>query len=123
MKLHHIGVWASDPDAVRRFYEGTMGLQLEREYEVPAQLMNAIFGLNRDCNVMVFSGEEARVEVFEVKGESLSGINHFSISVGDRVEFFQRVKGAGGECLEVMRGDHPVYFVRGPEGLLIEIKD
>jgi len=112
-----------DMSKTAKFYEEMMGLSLEREYEVPAELMNTIFGLDRDCKVSVYADDTARVEVFDVDGESLSGINHFCLSVGDRELFFRRVKAAGGDCLEAKRGDHPVYFLRDPEGVLIEIKD
>lgn len=123
MKVHHVGVWASDASAVSEFYEGVMGFEKEREYEVPVELMSAIFGIDRSCKVRVYAGDTARVEVFDVRGTDLSGINHFSLSVGDRVEFFGRAKLEGADCLEVMKGDHPVYFIRDPSGLLVEIKD
>jgi catechol 2,3-dioxygenase-like lactoylglutathione lyase family enzyme len=100
-----------------------MGLTIEREYEVPAQLMKAIFGLDRDCAVHVYAGDGLRVEVFDVEGESLSGVNHFCLSVGNREEFFRQASSRGADCLELRRGNHPVYFVRDPAGVPIEIKD
>jgi catechol 2,3-dioxygenase-like lactoylglutathione lyase family enzyme len=123
MKVHHVGVWASDGSATRQFYEGVMGFEKEREYEVPIELMSTIFGIDRSCKVEVYAKDTARVEVFDVNGTDLSGINHFSLSVGDRVGFFRRAKASGADCLEVKRGDHPVYFIRDPSGLLVEIKD
>jgi catechol 2,3-dioxygenase-like lactoylglutathione lyase family enzyme len=123
MKVHHVGVWASDASAARGFYEGVMGFEKEREYEVPVELMSGIFGIDRSCKVEVFARDSARVEVFYVHGTDLSGINHFSLSVGDRVEFFERARASGADCLRLMRGDHPVYFIRDPSGLLVEIKD
>lgn len=121
--MHHVGIWATDAAAVREFYEGVLGLEKEREYEVPAELMRAIFGIDRSSRVQVYAGDAVRIEVFDVEGTDLSGVNHFSLSVGDREKFFAGARSRGADCLKVMRGDHPVYFIRDTTGVLLEIKD
>lgn len=123
MRVHHVGIWAADAAGAGEFYKGVLGLDIEREYEVPAGLMKAIFGLNRSCKVQVYSDRETRVEVFDAAGEGRRGINHLCLSVGNRRDFLSEAKARGADCLEVRRDDHLIYFIRDPSGVLIEIKD
>ncbi len=123
MKVHHIGIWASDIGAAGEFCKNVLGLEKEREYEAPAEIMRAIFGTEEPCKIQVYGGSEVRVEIFDAAGRTKSGINHFSLSVGDREGFCAQAKAKGVEVIEVWREDHPVYFLKGPDGVLIEIKD
>lgn len=123
MKVHHIGTWVPDVGVAAEFYWNVLGLKKEREYEVPADIMKAIFGTEEPCMVQVYGGERVRVEIFDAAGQAKSGINHFSLSVGDAREFCLRAKARRAEVFEVWRGDHPVYFIKDPHGVLVEIKD
>jgi catechol 2,3-dioxygenase-like lactoylglutathione lyase family enzyme len=123
MKVHHIGIWASDIGTAGEFCRNVLGLEKEREYEAPAEIMRAIFGTDKACKIQVYGGNEFRVEIFDAGGQARSGINHFSVSVGDKKEFCAQAKAKGAEVIEVWREDHPVYFLKGPDGVLLEIKD
>ncbi len=123
MRIHHIGIWASDRLKTKEFCEKVLGLKKEREYEAPADLMQTVFEYGKPCKIEVYSEGESRIEIFHAEDEGLIGINHFSVSVGDRQEFCARAKTLGADVIEVRRGDHLVYFVRDPGGVLLEIKD
>jgi catechol 2,3-dioxygenase-like lactoylglutathione lyase family enzyme len=123
VKIHHIGIWSSNRPKSTEFCERVLGLAREREYEAPAEVMQAIFGYGKPCKIELYSDGETRIEVFYAEGEELAGINHFSVSVGDRREFCARARDAGADVIEVRRDDHLVYFIRGAGGLLLEIKD
>jgi catechol 2,3-dioxygenase-like lactoylglutathione lyase family enzyme len=123
VKIHHIGIWSSNRSKTEELCERTLGLASEREYEAPAELMQAIFGYGKPCKIQVYSDGETRIEVFYAEDEGLAGINHFSVTVGDKREFCAKAKDAGADVIEVRRDSHLVYFIRGPGGLLIEIKD
>lgn len=123
MKVHHIGIWVPDLRKAGEFCKNILGLEKEREYEAPAEIMSAIFGTKEACRIQVYGGNGLRVEIFDAGGEAGSGINHFSVSVEDKKEFCGRAKARGAELIEVWREDHPVYFLKGPSGVLIEIKD
>lgn len=123
MEADHIGIWAQDVGMAERYYEDVLGLKKEREYDVSADIMKAIFGTEQVCSVKVYGRENVRVEIFDAAGGARSGINHFSLSVGDRKEFCDRAKAKGAEVIKVWRGDHPVYFIKDPHGVLTEIRD
>ncbi|TET78526.1 hypothetical protein E3J38_08475 [candidate division TA06 bacterium] len=123
MKVHHIGIWTPNIGAAGEFCRNVLGLEKEREYEAPAEIMQAIFGTEEPCKIQVYGGSEVRVEIFDAAGQTKSGINHFSLSVGDKKGFCAQAKAKGAEVIEVWREDHPVYFIKGLDGVLIEIKD
>jgi catechol 2,3-dioxygenase-like lactoylglutathione lyase family enzyme len=50
-------------------------------------------------------------------------INHFSLTVDNKRAFCARARERGAQVIEVAREDHCVFFIRDPEGILIEIKD
>jgi len=43
--------------------------------------------------------------------------------VGNREAFVQKMKEKGVAIIEVQRNDHLVYFIKDPDGNLIEIRD
>ena len=50
-------------------------------------------------------------------------INHFGLKVGDKRAFCREAEGKGARIIEVAREGYSVYFVRDPDGILVEIKD
>lgn len=123
MRLGHVGIWAVNLEEVEKFYRDILGFQEERSYEVSAENMEAIFGVNHSCQVKVYGMEDSRIELFDAPKGVKSGINHFAVSVEDRKSFCEEAASKGAKVIEVWRGDHPVYFVEGPSGVLIEIRE
>jgi catechol 2,3-dioxygenase-like lactoylglutathione lyase family enzyme len=123
IKVHHIGMWARDMDAAVRFYKNALGFEKVREYEVPKEVMKAVFGIEEACKVQVYGGESITVELFDGSKHQRSGLNHIAITVDDKKAFCDRAKLNGGKVIEVWRQDHYIYFVEDPSGTLIEVKD
>ena len=130
LKVHHVGIWVRDLGRSGRFYQEDMGFQKQYDYQIPAELVRRIFGPETGCRVEVYHRDEVNLELFQPdqkmphRPHPLSpAINHFGLKVGDKRVFCREAEGRGAQIIEVAREDHSVYFVRDPDGILIEIKD
>lgn len=123
MELSHVGIWCVDWKKAERFYRQVLGLQPISSYEVSGEIMETIFGVEGPCQVRVYGLDHGTIEVFDAPKGVESGINHFAVSVQDKRSFCKEVAAKGAQVLEVWRGDHPVYFLRGPSGLLVEVRE
>ena len=129
--LHHIGLWVKDLDRSGRFYHDIMGFERQYRYRAPAELIGGIFRRPVGCQVEVYQRDEVRLELFQPDKEMADsdgcplspGINHFSLAVPDKIVFCRDAQDKGAELIEVDRGDHKAYFIRDPDGILIEMKD
>ncbi len=131
MKVHHIGLWVNDLAAAGRFYDHVLGFEKQYDYQVPAEIVSRIFGRHSGCQVEVYRRDEVTLELFRPAGKIADrrspalapGINHFSLRVENKRAFCQQAREKGAQVIQVHRKDHCVYFIRDPEGILIEIKD
>lgn len=131
MKAHHLGLWVRDLGRSGRFYHDAMGFDQQYHYSAPAKLIGQIFRRPVGCQVQVLQRDEVRLELFQPDEEMVDpeshplspGINHFSFKVADKETFCHQAQEKGAEVIEVERGDHIAYFIRDPDGILIEIKD
>jgi catechol 2,3-dioxygenase-like lactoylglutathione lyase family enzyme len=51
----------------------------------------------------------------------VSGYNHWALGIADKERFCQELKKKGVAVLELEREDRKIFFVKDPEGNLIEI--
>jgi catechol 2,3-dioxygenase-like lactoylglutathione lyase family enzyme len=131
LKVHHVGIWVRDLDRSGRFYQQVMGFEKQYGYRIPAEVVERIFGPETDCRVEVYHRDEVSLELFQPDQKIpehgphplAPAINHFGLKVGDKRAFCREVVGKGAQIIEVEREDHSVYFIRDPDGILIEIKD
>lgn len=131
LKVHHLGIWVQDLDRSSWFYGQVMGFEKQYDYQIPAELVRHIFGRDTDCHVEVFRRDEVTLELFrpDEKMEDQSSlplapaINHFGLQVADKKTFCKQAEVQGAQVIEVQREDHCVYFIRDPQGILIEIKE
>lgn len=131
MAVHHLGIWVRDLGRSGEFYDRILGFEKKYDYRLPAELVRTIFGRPVDCQVEVHQRQAVSVELFQPDtamsanppDPRAAGINHFSLKVDDTVSFCRRAGEKGAEVLEIPRKDHSVFFLKDPDGILIEIKD
>jgi len=129
--VHHIGLWIRDLDRSGEFYDRILGFEKQYDYHIPAELVKTIFGRPIDCQVELHQRDEIRLELFQPdiplsadpSQPLTAGINHFSLQVDDKTSFCRQAREKGADVLEIPRNDHAVFFLRDPDGILIEIKD
>jgi catechol 2,3-dioxygenase-like lactoylglutathione lyase family enzyme len=131
ISVHHLGIWVRDLGRSGEFYDRILGFEKKYDYHLPAELVRTIFGRPVDCRVEVHQRQAVSVELFQPGTPTANGpdepltagINHFSLKVDDTLSFCRRAREKGAEVLEVPRRDHSVFFLKDPDGILIEIKD
>ena len=123
MELSHVGIWVRDMQETDDFLRSILGLREGSSYQVGEDLMKAIFGTKTACEVRAYELEDGRVEVFQAPKGILPGINHFAISVLNKGKFCEQAAKKGARIVKVWRKDHPVYFLKDPSDILIEVRE
>ena len=131
LKVHHIGLWVSDLTSTGRFYERILGFEKQYAYRLPSEVIQTVFGRKVKCQVAVYRRDEVALELFRpaiemadaAQAPLIPGVNHFGLQVADSETFCEKAREKGADVIELDRGDHLVYFLRDPDGVLIEIKD
>ena len=124
MFLNHAGVINKNEEDAVRFYKDFLGLEITKEWVVPAELSGQLFAISRDIRMLVFEKEGTKIEVFispEYRNAT-PDINHFGILVDNFSEIVEKVPQAGVELITGKTKDKTVYFIKDFSGNLIEIK-
>ena len=134
MRLDHIAVTAHSEKRSDRFFIALLGLEKTRNFTVSAEMMKALFGIERDTRVVRYSGGPGlEVEVF-IAGEldpatgernaARDRLTHACLIVSDRRAFAENAKAMGFQMAEVPKADGSslVMFVSDDFGNRYEIK-
>jgi lactoylglutathione lyase len=126
MRIDHIGLWASDLETIRAFYETYFGAIAGAKYTNPAKGFESYF--------LTFPGGNARLEVMRVaglgarqSGRPAVGYAHLAIAVGSEEAvdaLAMRLRADGYEVVDGPRRTGDGYYecvVLDPEGNRIEI--
>jgi len=127
-RLQHVGITRSDLRKSEKFYIEHFGLENVHEMDVAAETINKIFGINSSAKLVFLKGENTIVELFdfpEVKTKpSMGSITHLALSVGNPKEIFEKMKVKGIETTLINKGNNQfAYFVKDPDGVLVELKE
>lgn len=131
IKFNHIGIFTGHHKRLLDFYMPVLGFKKEYQTVLSKEVMYLIFGIPYECHMVKLIGGGIVLEVFwldnyklKSAGRWMSGYNHFGLEVKDRDRFIKRLRArfkAG--IIKVDRGGHFVYFIRDPDGNLIEVKE
>lgn len=150
IRFNHIGIFTGHHKRLLDFYLPVLGLKKEYQAILPKEVMYPIFGISYECHMVKLIGGGIALEIFwlaplEAKGKPgkrkvpltglddyklksagrwMSGYNHFGLEVKDRDRFIKRLKTRFRvRIIKVDRGGRFVYFIRDPDGNLIEVKE
>jgi lactoylglutathione lyase len=126
MKIEHIGIWVSDLEGVRQFYEKYFGAASSEKYENPSRGFESYF---------LEFGTGARLEMMKRhdinqkadRGIECLGFAHLSLSVGSKEkvdEVTAKIRSDGFSVIDGPRRTGDGYYesiVLDPEGNRIEI--
>jgi len=125
---HHVGIFTNNPRELIRFYTEKLGFEVEGEKTVSEELLRGIFGLLSPCTLTKLRFDKVILEILtpqnlelKKRPNDVKGYNHWSLGVQNKEAFTEELKKKGVLVLEFEKNGHFIYFVKDPEGNLIEI--
>jgi catechol 2,3-dioxygenase-like lactoylglutathione lyase family enzyme len=137
-RMHHIGVVVQDLEAAKRFFVA-IGLLVEGEDEVEGAWVGRVIGLEDVRSRIAFlraPGSDTALELTEFvtppspaaaseAAPNVLGLRHLAFPVDDLEATLAVVRRSGFETMGTVEegGGWRLCYVRGPEGLLIELAE
>lgn len=125
----HIGLFTGNTGRLCAFYITKLGFQQVKKETLSRELVQQIFGLSAECAFTRLVLDGILLEIFELllKTDDVPvrhhrGYHHWGLSVGDREGFIEEMKKKDVETRAVTRNAHTVYFIKDPDGNMIEIR-
>jgi catechol 2,3-dioxygenase-like lactoylglutathione lyase family enzyme len=125
---HHFGILAKNPERLKEFYIGHLGFEEGETRLLPADLVNQIFSISSSCYLTKLARGALVLEIFSLTDlstqnrESVTvGYNHWGMGVEDKERFVRDLKQKNVPIMEIERSGRMIYFIKDPEGNLIEI--
>lgn len=132
MKLDHVALIVSNMEASLDFYIKFLGLKVKREFNLIEKESLALFNVTSPARAVQLTMEEGLIELFDFKGgidlvdrfssPPANGLFHFALHVNQPInEFIGRAEKEGIPVFSIARVERHVYFIRDPDGALIEV--
>jgi catechol 2,3-dioxygenase-like lactoylglutathione lyase family enzyme len=125
---HHFGILARNPKKLKEFYIKKLGFEEGETRLLPADLVNQIFSIPSPCYLTKLKRDSLVLELFsltdmdtENRKSVTAGYNHWGLGVEDKERFVEDLKQNGVLVMEIEHSSRKIYFVKDPEGNLIEI--
>ncbi len=122
----HIGILTGDADRLEEFYITKLGFQKEKDVVLSGPITETLFGVDAEVRFIRLFRGDFKLEIFqptsEIKSGSGAGFHHFGLVVGDKDEFLVMMAERDVPVIRIDRDGNPVYFIKDPDGNLIEIR-
>jgi len=127
MKIEHIAVAANSEEESDDFFIGLLELEKTRVFNVPNNLMNEFFGIDKEHRVIRYANSEVNFEVFitKEKNRALDVFTHSCLLIENRDKLVEKARKQNYQVIKVPReGDEKLYylFIIDKFGNLYEIK-
>jgi catechol 2,3-dioxygenase-like lactoylglutathione lyase family enzyme len=129
-ECHHIGLFSFNPDKLIVFYTEKMGFELLGVRDISQDWMSRIFGYPSACQLTKLGFGSAILEIFSPRTKSEEpesgplpsrGYNHWAMGVADKEMYVRELEKNGVPMLKLEGTGRFIFFVKDPEGNLIEI--
>jgi len=124
----HIGLFSQHPEILVPFYTEKLGFEEAGTKSISREWMSLIFGVPAQCRLIKLRYDSAVVEIFvpqsgrlDDKAANFQGYNHWGLRVPDKESFVRELESKGVQVLKLEGTGRFVYFIKDPEGNLIEI--
>lgn len=125
---HHIGIGTNRPKELIEFYVEKMGFEVTETKSIPENLMKEVFGIPSPCLLTKLKFGLVILEVvspqeFNLRSRpnDVSGYSHWSLGVEDIANYCRELNNRGVEIKSIERQDKSIYFLKDPDGNLVEI--
>ena len=125
MRLNHVALVCSSEENANDFYRGILGLERMRTSVLPKDLARQIFGIDGECQILVYGNDRFTAEVFvaaNLPGGEAS-FEHVCLEVEDVEAFVAECEDRDVMVNRVLKGERLLTFVKDFDGNLFEIKE
>ena len=125
VRCAHAGVCVSSEARAKLVFEEILGLERTKDFQAPAGLIAALFGVNEPARILVYGTGCADVEVFISMAAAgrAPGLSHLCLECADRDGVVSRAAAAGFGVRRFARPDGSfIIFIQDPDANLYEIK-
>jgi catechol 2,3-dioxygenase-like lactoylglutathione lyase family enzyme len=121
--VNHIGLQYSDKAEAEIFFSKVLGFSKVREFTVPEELAEAIFGIRKSVEVVDYGDDRIKFEIFFTDQPLSYVYEHIGLNVPNKTEFIERCKNNGIEPIIAKKGEKDLLFIKDFAGHLYEIKE
>ena len=121
--IKHVGLTITDPADIKNFYQDVLGLRLNKEFTLPKELNQQIFGFYEDVPVTILSNGKADIEIFVTKLPARNNYSHLCFEVADREALICKAREKNYPCIVIEREFEPLVFIQDHFGNSFEIKE
>lgn len=124
MQIKHVALVCSSENNSDLFYRDLLRLDKQEPKMLPSGLSKQLFNLNRDLEIINYTGNGCHFEIFidPLRSDRIDPISHTCLQVDDKERFVEDCRDAGVTVKQVKKGNGFVTFVEDPDGNGFEIK-
>jgi len=126
---NHIALLTNNPRRLVNFYTKKLKFVKEREAMASKEIIRPIFGFSRDCRLIKLRQNNIVLEIissttgpFRSQGYNRIGYSHWAYGVKDKARFCNNLAKKRVPVINVKKDNGVVYFIKDPDGNLIEIQ-
>ncbi|MFP4040568.1 MAG: VOC family protein [Desulfosudaceae bacterium] len=124
MDLRHIALVCRSEESSDRFYRDLLGLEKQPAKQVPADLMNDIFGLAIEATIINYAGHDLWFEIFIVDLIEKTPVSHHCLAVPDRPALLKKCRSLNIVVREITKPDGSLLvFIADDDHNQFEIKE
>jgi catechol 2,3-dioxygenase-like lactoylglutathione lyase family enzyme len=125
IRLNHVALVCSSEENASDFYGSILGLERMRTSVLPAGLAQQIFGIDQECQMLVYGNDRFTAEVFVAADvpRRQASFEHVCIEVEDVEAFVRECESRQVSVNRIFKGERLLTFVKDFDGNLFEIKE
>ncbi len=123
MKLNHVGLNIQSEEEIVDFYQNILGFDFEYQFDMPTELGDEIFGVNKQLKVFLYKREDILLELFVHSVNAKKSFSHTCFEVEDREKIATKCEQSKYQVIRIRRIDKPdILFVKDKAGNIFELK-
>ena len=124
MELHHIALVCRSEERSDRFYWDLLGLEKQPARDIPARMMNDIFGLTVPATLINYTRDGLWFEIFIADVAETTPVSHHCLAVDDRRALVEKCRQLNFPVREIPKPDgSSLVFIEDADQNQFEIKE
>ena len=120
----HVALVSGSRENILRFYRDLLGLSFVKEFTVSADLMEALFGLSRQTDAVVYAMGDVHFEIFLLPDQAPAPPpDHVCIRVESIDDLAEACRKAGLAVVTAPKGEGTVTFIEDFDHNRFELKE